>query len=451
MGVQMSQLTQPPPAPTGRRRFRRWLLVAGLGLVVLLVGGLLALVQRGDGPRPQRSVAAPRTSPSAPWRAVDPPTQFTNGGLLPPDVQSSDAEFKAVDDTLLVSDRVSSVTAVDVVTSRVRWRNQPHYSPPNYNYGDFPEGGNVHPTVTAVGGQQAVVFAALVIIPGKGSEADHPAIEVDAVLFTTGAPLWHTELHVDDSLATSRWFDVVVIPADAGILVGIAGDGSQSWLLDPGTRAVRWHNPTVGVLALEGGTAVGMTGGSFDSHQVVGLDPSNGTARWSTLMSVWVGESEARIWDAGPGLVAVTGRNPSLDLLDATTGRALPGLVPAGGLGSCRYDQRSVTVCGGFNPTTSSAGPGVVFAIDPKQRRPLWTLPNPAADRTAVTVYAVWHGAVYVESAHGLIVLDAVTGQDRQLDPRLQGPPYVVDQYFAVVREGMGSLVPGLYAEPAAG
>ncbi|MEU8433821.1 hypothetical protein AB0F18_13010 [Streptomyces sp. NPDC029216] len=61
---------------------------------------------------------------------------------------------------------------------------------------------------------------------------------------------------------------------------------------------------------------------------------------------------------------------------------------------------------------------------------PLWQLPDPAADRIAPEVTALWHGRVYGKTRSGTVALDARTGAD--LPTRPGTAPDLVNGYTAI-------------------
>ncbi|GAA2338312.1 hypothetical protein GCM10010170_019780 [Dactylosporangium salmoneum] len=356
-----------------------------------------------------REPPAPYPRSAAPTVAFDPPARFARPSVpLRFSLGRGDYEVTLDGHTVLIAPRSGDGPLQGAVfpSSVPAWQAAPvhPYAMPALAANTYPDAAHPRPVPATLGGRRLVLFGALVATDGG-----HRAVEVDAADPATGELAWHAELPVADGAGAGGWFAVNVFDAGpAGLLVGLAGEHAQSWLLDPATREVRWHDATVGVLAVEG-YAVGTTGGPSQPHRVVALRLPDGTPAWS------VDGAADRLWSAGPGLIAYRAAGGGLRLLDAATGAPVPGLVPDGGVGPCRYDGRGITVCGAFD-----GRPGPVFAVDPAARRLLWSRPD-------LAVSALFHGALY-----GLAVYDAATARVREGSPGLPAAPYAVNEYLAV-------------------
>ncbi|WP_194894619.1 hypothetical protein [Catenulispora pinisilvae] len=80
--------------------------------------------------------------------------------------------------------------------------------------------------------------------------------------------------------------------------------------------------------------------------------------------------------------------------------------------------------------TPTITGEDFVVGFDAVTGKQLWTLPDTAANRTALWVTGVGHGAVYGRTYYGPVVLDAHSGVDRQDSPGVA--PTVVDEYAGI-------------------
>ncbi|WNF30375.1 PQQ-binding-like beta-propeller repeat protein [Streptomyces sp. C11-1] len=126
-----------------------------------------------------------------------------------------------------------------------------------------------------------------------------------------------------------------------------------------------------------------------------------------------------------------------LVLVDAKTGKEKP-LADKARPVECRYDEKSVVVCGRHPGAARRAAE--VFAVDVASGKVLWELPDRAAGRIVPEVTAVRHGRVYASTASGPVVLDARSGQDIELEPGIA--PVAVNEYAgltAVRKTGSGS------------
>lgn len=175
-------------------------------------------------------------------------------------------------------------------------------------------------------------------------------------------------------------------------------------------RALRWSKPKLFGRALVGGTVVAVQPQDETNTRqtVTGLSAVDGTAAWSLPDSLY----EASVTPAGPGFAAVEGRDygrgrATFRLLDAAGKDVIPASQATGknvayGM-RCAWDQRAVTVC---------TGVGIVLALDAGFGAELWRLPDPAANRVAPQLTAVWHGAVCGQASGRPVVLDVATGWD---------------------------------------
>ena len=118
-----------------------------------------------------------------------------------------------------------------------------------------------------------------------------------------------------------------------------------------------------------------------------------------------------------------TGRR-ALTMLDAGTGAVRSAQDSQGGV-SCRYDERSVTIC-----YQAVSGESWAAGFDARTGARLWQLPDAAAGRIAPQVSTAWHGVVYGSTDSGTVALDARTGADRPTVPNIA--PDLVNAYVGV-------------------
>ncbi len=288
-----------------------------------------------------------------------------------------------------------------------------------------------------------VLLAAASVVPGSGTTPPGLAVDLLGADAGSGAPTLAVS-------ATLPWSDrpaavtlrVVGVVADVAV-VTVSTDAHRTTLaVDLAARRVLWAaDGTRADAVLSDGPAAGVAVGvavppgqspSYVDAPVVGLDVVSGVRRFA-------GEPlrAPEITRAGPGLVVVSGRGSatalsapaaSLRFLDArgTTVRT----VDAGrsyAAPRCVWDEAAVTVCG---------AEARLFAVDATTAAPLWSLPDPAANRVAPALGTAWHGAVYGTTVNGPVVLDARTGADRDTAPG--AAPVLVNAYLGVAPEASG-------------
>ncbi|MCD9143750.1 outer membrane protein assembly factor BamB family protein [Streptomyces albireticuli] len=267
---------------------------------------------------------------------------------------------------------------------------------------------------------------------GGGTYADRRALTVVALEAGTGATLWTREIALGtaggaggdgedpDPTAVAR----VVGADDRHVLVASDAPGYSetpplSALLDTATGRVVWTDTDFEGVDLERSVAVGVR----DDGDFVGRSTTDGAQLWKRDLRL----GEARTADPGPGLTWADGVGPGGSLLlDPTSGTTR---LDSGdtSLDACRYDGGSITVCAG----SDGSGDASVWAVDVRDARVLWRLPDRPAGRIAPEVTAAWHGVVYAQADQAM-TLDARTGRDLDPDVGLVSPALVNDGYGLV-------------------
>jgi outer membrane protein assembly factor BamB len=286
------------------------------------------------------------------------------------------------------------------------------------------------PTITAVGTRTVALFPFLVNIPGHGTVAATPALQLVAVTAPGSTIAWTAQFPLGAWTRDLPGADLVAA------VVGTAGDTVVLRVSDPSglpahTYAVTpagkllWSSPdSFAAGAVIGDAVAGFAGdvpGAAEKVSVRAL--GSGQIRRTSPGTSF----EVRVVPAGPDQAIVMGRRYDsghyyFERLGAD-GRSRPTNVPAGlSPTSCVYDQVKTVVC--YND------PPQVIAFDVTSGQMLWSLPDTAANRVAPTVTAVWHGAIYGETGNGAVVLDARSGKDRQDAPGIA--PNVVDASYGV-------------------
>lgn len=304
-----------------------------------------------------------------------------------------------------------------------------------------------------------VLLAAASVVPGAGTTP--PGLAVDLLGADGASPAPPVAAPVIAPV-TLPWSDrpaavaLRVVGVTAGVAVITASTDAHRttlavdlaarrllWVVD-GTRAdaVLDVGPSAGVV-VGVATPAGRSPSDADAT-VVGLDAVSGVRRFA-------GEPvrSPEVTRAGPGLVAVHARGASSPAslpgaLSAPLGLPVPTAalrfldargatlrtVDTGSSSAaprCVWDEAAVTVC--------DTG-GRLVAVDATTAAPLWSLPDPAANRVAPALGTAWHGAVYGTTVNGPVVLDARTGADRDTAPG--AAPVLVNAYLGVASEASG-------------
>ncbi|MFI1224348.1 MULTISPECIES: PQQ-binding-like beta-propeller repeat protein [unclassified Streptomyces] len=219
-------------------------------------------------------------------------------------------------------------------------------------------------------------------------------------------------------------------------------------LSDPDRPRTTWKKAGFEAYTVAGGNAVGAQADTGLRYQVLtAVSMKDGETAWQDRTHERTAGMNPELqaqWTtpAGPDRIIttkvtrsglVTSRGQLL-LVDAATGKQRP-LSDKQRPVHCRYDGKSVVVCGP-HPGTRAA-PKEVFALDAPSGKILWELPDSAAGRIAPEVTAVRHGRVYADTPSGPVVLDARSGADIERDPGIA--PVVVNEYAGLAARSRGS------------
>ena len=403
---------------------------------LLMVAALAAGCTSDPAPTPAGPTQAPPSSAAAPTRqSFDPPVRFGPTGLPLGAGRPRDVLLYA--QTAFVAGETGT-TVTDLLTGQALATLSPQYPPVQRpgRLGKQPAGHTPH--LVQRGGKPAVVVPYAVQGPASGTTTAKQAVQLLIADAGTGEQL--AELSVaatpaegDGDFTAVAGEYVTVVGAQANTLVLTVGR-QVTIGVDLTTGSVLWRNTALQAATVLDDTVVGITApNASDQQKVIGVGVADGTRRWSTAnlrnpelaaagpaYAVLLAEQ-----DGGKRLYArISGDGK---LADRATGAYSPGLA-------CRYDQAAVTVC--------ATGASLVFALDATSGKPLWQLP--ATGRTAPTVTAAWHGAVYGTVGDKPLVLDAKTGVDREPSPGLA--PVAVSGYAGVTNATQST---SLSAHPA--
>jgi hypothetical protein len=365
---------------------------------------------------------------------------------------------------------VTTGTAVQVVntaTGRVNGSVKPlHQVPdPADQGGGIVVGNAAAPPLVEETASGPVALAGYVVqIGGHGTTPSSLAVEVDAI--TTDAQLaWDIIAPLPGQPGQTPFLsggpDVDFIGLSGGDVianVGDAQDGFTTIAFDIVDRRSMWQNQALRASAVVGGMAIGTTDSAApsvlgsnstgDTLHLAGVSVAQGTTEWQQSETIAV----ASVQQAGPELVMVeatdlSSGNDVISVLKADTGKGktIANQSPQGGIAlpwDCRYDGQSAVVCD--NPEGMQAS--TAFAVDGPTGNTLWTLPDPKANRTALTITAVYDGMVYGTTASGPVVLDAQTGKDVNDSPGVA--PVMVDPDVGVAESPSGTQLKAYPATP---
>ncbi len=404
---------------------------------LLAVAALAAGCTSGPAPAPTPPTPAPASSAAAPTRqSFDPPVRFGPTGLPLGEGRAQDVLLYA--HTAFVAGETGT-TVTDLLTGQAAATLAPT-RPPVPRSGGLGRPAGHTPHLVQRGGKPAVVVPYAVSAPASGTTAAKQAVHLLVADAATGEQL--AELSVAATPAEGNG-DFTAVAGEYVTVVGAQGNtivltiGKQVTVgVDLTTGSVLWRNTALQAVTVLDDTVVGLTAPDAGREQkVIGVGVADGTRRWSTATI-----RNAELVAAGPAYAVLLAEQDAAKrlyarvssdgkLTDRATGAYNAGLT-------CRYDQAAVTVC--------ATGPSLVFALDATSGKPLWQLP--ATGRSAPTVTAVWHGAVYGTVGDRPVALDAKTGVDREPSPGLA--PAAVSGYAGVTNATQGTA---LSAYPAVG
>ncbi|WUH90904.1 PQQ-like beta-propeller repeat protein [Streptomyces sp. NBC_00433] len=298
------------------------------------------------------------------------------------------------------------------------------------------------PSLADVGGSTLVLVMFVLDVPGHGTTRGKRIIELTAVDTLTNRTAWTLRFAdlPDWGKSGNPPRAVSLIGVQDGIAVVVAEDGygtPTTYAVDLVARRPLWHRGNDFHPFMTGtGVVVGTDEGIEPAVSALSL--ANGTRAWIKYRNeydpavAYFAPDRLSVSDSG-----LSGGEGFFHILNATTGVVLKKL-PAG-WGSCRYDDRSATIC------TSIDNDDYLISFDAKTANDLWWLSTTKGSRIPPTVTAVWHGAVYGRTANGPVIVDARTGHDRST--ALTIVPDMVDAYVGIVNDkdtGEGMAYPSI-------
>lgn len=386
----------------------------------------------GTSPSPLRSVPAPVRA--------DPPVRFRSSGLG--GVRKGAVVLDGLDVVTVAGGR--TLRSTDARDGRVlaEMTSAGSISAPSQD--DEKVEGVVpgRPGVGTAGGRRLAVAAFQLSVTGQGTVSDHYAVEVDILDLGTGKEAGRVRL--DDGTISAGAPAVVGVADGRAVVVVPALSGLPStYAVDLASGAVAWKLANFQPRLVQGGTLVGVSAvGSYwdpgfmgSPNEVRAVAAADGAVLWKAMTEAeGIGLTEF----AADKVLAYEGHpdgSRTHTLLSTATGQSVPmQMLAAKGaaIDTCWFDGAATTVC-----QVPDYQGGQLIAVDSGGGNVLWQLgfkAEPGA-RLAPTVTGAWHGAVYgFTQKRDPVVLDARTGQDREIAPG--AAPCLVNEYAALTGDG---------------
>ncbi|MBP0451236.1 PQQ-binding-like beta-propeller repeat protein [Kitasatospora sp. RG8] len=381
-------------------------------------------------PSPNRSSGRPRPEPVR----ADPPVKFEYSFLGSPYSDDRQVVLDGLnvvlvegEHTLVSRDvRDGQVAAQMTSTGLLPTREPNEPSTKNAGYG--------RPAVGTSGGKRFAVAAFPLTVTGQGTVSNHYSVEVDILNLDTGRAAGRVTID-DGTIAPGVPVLVGVARGRAVVAVPSLSGPPTSYAIDLATGTVAWKLANFEARLIQDGTVLGVssTTGEWDTRyyemplEARAVSAADSTELWRAL----TGKSGRSLSVfAADKILTQTGEGPTL--LSTSTGTVLPLPALPGkrtSIDECWFDGRATTVC-----QAMSEDGGWLIGIDATENTVLWQINrSPAVGaRVAPSVTGAWHGAVYGRTQRGKdVVLDARTGQDRELAPG--AAPDQINEYAALV------------------
>lgn len=272
------------------------------------------------------------------------------------------------------------------------------------------------------------------VVGGSGTTAGRTSFDLAGFALDSGDPVGHARFSVRESTLTGASAPVARVRGMAGKVMLV-----DSWVTVGTTKihtalgvdlrqgTVLWRRSGQ-ALASTGRVALVNTGTLSTPGAVLGLSPTTGEVRWSTLDGTYatalVGITDSRAIVVRLGGFASTTIVP-IDLRTGAAGKGKQGTTVEW---NCRMSTPTVAVC--LLPQGVVVGWGMVH------NRQLWALPTQA--RYAPTVTLVTAGQLWGTLQDGWVSLDSRTGED--LASGKGGTPLAVNTYGALFRTEVGAV-----------
>ncbi|MFJ4500651.1 PQQ-binding-like beta-propeller repeat protein [Streptomyces sp. NPDC088864] len=356
-------------------------------------------------------------------RSFDPPVQFGGDAVdLPGAGQPGTASGQALRPAVTLVDGVayiggeSGIKALDTRTGRSRWQAETENEADRGGFGTK----RMPPLVAADG--RTVYAAWNRRTAAEGTAPSRSVVEVMAVDTATGKKTWSAEIPADPSstglaarpIGADENLAPQVVGVDAGTAIVTAAD--TTYALDPASGDLRWKRADYRAVNLADGVVAGGERTGYQQGRLLGLDAGTGKERWTV--------ADAREpANASPALLSAD-RGENTIVVDAAGGKNRVLLEGHGW--RCLHDARSLVACSRDREPGSDHAIVVFEAATFRQK---WTLPDHSG-RSVPRMTGFWHGALYGDLSGSPVVLDGVTGKDRETEPYLA--PVEIDRYGGV-------------------
>lgn len=408
----------------GRGTARRWgVVTAGAVLVAVSLAGCGGGGDAAPGAKATGESRAGGGAEKPARRAYDPPVRFEGNavdltGSGQPSTSSGEAlrpAVRLVDGVAYVDDE-GGIDAIDTRTGDSRWYVETKYEPERGGFGTE----RVAPLVSDDG--RTVYAAWWRQVPGEGTMPGRSVIEVLAVDTATGKRTWSAEIPSDPS---STGLAAIAIGADGNLAPQVVGvdagtaivtSADTTYALDPATGAVRWKKGDYRALNLTEGVVAGGESTGYAKGRLLGVDAETGKRRWTVADARQPAHAAPKLLSANLGDRSV--------VVDAVTGRTRVSFDSRDW--RCLDDARSLVACSKHGHRASDRG---IVVFDATTFRHTWVLPDHSG-RSVPKVTGFWHGALYGEVGERPVVLDGITGKDRETEPN--AAPIEIDRYGGV-------------------
>jgi hypothetical protein len=386
----------------------------------------------GDGDPATGTEEAPTdTTPEIEWQSFDPPVVFDTASAIefPPDTVDTavgyinDFPFPplpvTLDGTTIYAAGPAVMETIDADTGQIVSSMHPEETP---LWGDNSYRTWVSPPLLATtAGEEVAIAPFSVSLPGSGTTNATAAIELIAMSTTSGERAWSMVIDTPTIDPTGGFESgPVYIAGLEGDTLVLAVPAEATYAVDLTTRTELWRDESFAAISLHQGLAVGARESeeSYDEH-IAAVSITDGTEQWRSEKAF----DDPTLFPAGNRVVMST-----LDLwgtpahvFDIATGAVVFTDHDDNDNLTCHYDQVSITVCRKWN---------WIGAFDQTSTDWIWDYYDGDDNRSVPVATAVWHGAIYAEINTVPIVLDALTGQDREIAPGAE--VWAVNEHLAI-------------------
>lgn len=261
--------------------------------------------------------------------------------------------------------------------------------------------------VTDSSGQELIIAAYAVTIPGSGIQASEEQTKVIAA-DTAGRVQWDKATPASLALAVSFVGSLSDSLGPAFVL-----NAGETIVMDADSGSVRWTANNVIPDGVVSDKVIGEQMGSDEwTWMTVALASADGSQIWVGLTYTNDVEFEPSwLITARPERLVVPSADGGTRLIDTATGKIVTNLAEQTNTGidignQCLFDGEETVVC--WQLAASDSPAGVAFGFDARTGQKLWEIPA-NAEQTNIDVTCAYDGRVYA-NANGAVVLNARNG-----------------------------------------